>query len=68
MNNIWLAIAMMCLFGPYITIRVDTTNYTYIDIDRPLVQEGQKIAHVAVAEVPFKGSSPRVVHRLKNDG
>jgi hypothetical protein len=27
----------------YITIRVDTTNYTYIDIDRPLVQEGQMI-------------------------
>ena len=27
----------------YITIRLDTTIYTYADIDRPLVQEGQMI-------------------------
>ena len=27
----------------YITIRTDTTNYTYIDIDRSLVKEGQLV-------------------------
>jgi hypothetical protein len=27
----------------YIIIRTDTTNYTYIEIDRPLVKEGEMV-------------------------
>jgi len=30
-------------YTSYLTIKVDTTIYTYIDIDRPLVQEGQVV-------------------------
>jgi hypothetical protein len=34
---------VMRLYALYITIRTDTTNYTYIEIDRPLVKEGEMV-------------------------